>query len=304
MDFGDESVWFISFFLSEWISPYDNNTTAPGGQNEDGDDAWIAINDLGGTVGGGSGGDGSSITSEDLAKISDRLDELEERIKKGSTVHAIVDWLPVYIHDETVRLPVNAIIMPTKGTYNAFSQTYTSECVVPKDSTNISPVLPAGCFILCDAESQLSVYCDPNSISVMTPATCNTSNIIADKYISQVAVASSWKPLFTLPSDATKSFYLINLTITMKGHDKGFSAGVNDLESGRIAIFSNFYPYTGGYVSALAQYANENFTKTFWLWGESGAHVYLSNRAQMSTNTYTSSESELTSISASYGKIG
>ena len=46
-------VWYDN---AEWISPFDNNTTAPGGQNEDGDDAWIAINDLGGTV-GGSGDD-------------------------------------------------------------------------------------------------------------------------------------------------------------------------------------------------------------------------------------------------------
>ena len=50
-------IHLFLFFSPEWISPFDNNTTAPGGQNEDGEDAWIAINDLGGTVGGGGGGD-------------------------------------------------------------------------------------------------------------------------------------------------------------------------------------------------------------------------------------------------------
>ena len=74
----DSSLSFF-FFSPEWISPFDNNTTAPGGQNEDGEDAWIAINDLGGTVGGGSGsGDSYSAI---LNKILSRLEDINCLLK-------------------------------------------------------------------------------------------------------------------------------------------------------------------------------------------------------------------------------
>ena len=71
-------VWYDN---AEWISPFDNNTTAPGGQNEDGEDAWIAINDLGGTVGGS--GDGDSGTILDLQKIVEELTLLNDNINKN-----------------------------------------------------------------------------------------------------------------------------------------------------------------------------------------------------------------------------
>ena len=71
-------VWYDN---AEWISPFDNNTTAPGGQNKDGEDAWIAINDLGGTVGGS--GDGDSGTTLDLQKIVEELTLLNDNINKN-----------------------------------------------------------------------------------------------------------------------------------------------------------------------------------------------------------------------------
>ena len=67
-------VWYDN---AEWISPFDNNTTAPGGQNEDGEDAWIAINDLGGTVGGSGSGDSNDI--------KDILSQLMEKVNAMST---------------------------------------------------------------------------------------------------------------------------------------------------------------------------------------------------------------------------
>ena len=70
-------MWYDN---AEWISPFDNNTTAPGGQNEDGEDAWIAINDLGGTVGGGSGSGDSNDIKDLLSQLMEKVNGIESNM--------------------------------------------------------------------------------------------------------------------------------------------------------------------------------------------------------------------------------
>ena len=105
-------VWYNN---AEWISPFDNNTTAPGGQNEDGEDAWIAINDLGGTVGGSGSG-----SQTDLTEVLNAISDLQDSINRSHDSNMSLDdyvLIPYTYGDAHYKLLCPGIVLPSEGGY-------------------------------------------------------------------------------------------------------------------------------------------------------------------------------------------
>jgi hypothetical protein len=283
-------VWYDN---TEWISPYDNNTTAPGGQNDDGDDAWIAINDLGGTVGGGEDGISTTLT-EILNAIAELKSELENEIDQisitgnSSSEYFMINWLKVSVAAGSATagytLTSYGRVVPKASGLNIRLGSSTGDVLMINSQTVPTPVLPPGTYLY---GAECDVYYDPSTFSAtMTSGGSFTGSQLSDDYIPAKNYMSrspgkSDPSVFSIPTSG--SMYLIKVTATGVGN---YTVATTNPSTGKYAYRAILK--TTGKINSPA-------TSSVNIPGIAGGSVYISTKVETSTaSQYTSSSSSLT----------